>query len=86
MHLLLSLLNHILLLVVEEDQGEDEDSGHHAEGRGVVGVGLPNEPLVLVMAQRDHRDLEIGEMSKKDWMQRFCGNKSQNLSPNLICS
>ena len=50
---------------MEEDQGEDEDSGHHAEGRGVVGVGLPNEPLVLVVAQRDHRDLEIGEMSKK---------------------
>lgn len=58
-HILLSLLHHILLLVVQEDQGEDKHTGHHAESRGVVGVGLPDEPLVLVVAQRDHRDLEI---------------------------
>ena len=61
---LLSLLDHILLFVMEEDQGEDEDSSHHAEGRGVVGVSLPNEPLVLVVAERDHRDLKVGDLSK----------------------
>ena len=49
---------------MEEDQGEDEDSSHHAEGGGVVGVSLPNEPLVLVVAERDHRDLKVGDLSK----------------------
>ena len=61
---LLSLLDHILLFVMEEDQGEDKDSSHHAEGGGVVGVSLPNEPLVLVVAERDHRDLKVGDLSK----------------------
>ena len=61
---LLGLLDHILLFVMEEDQGEDEDSSHHAEGGGVVGVSLPNEPLVLVVAERDHRDLKVGDLSK----------------------
>ena len=61
---LLGLLDHIVLFVMEEDQGEDEDSSHHAEGGGVVGVSLPNEPLVLVVAERDHRDLKVGDLSK----------------------
>ena len=56
--LLLRLLDGVLLLVVEEDDGEDEDASHHGEGGGVVGVGLPDEPLVLVVPQGDHRDLE----------------------------
>ena len=49
---------------MEEDQGEDEDSSHHAEGGGVVGVSLTNEPLVLVVAERDYRDLKVGALSK----------------------
>ena len=49
---------------MEEDQGEDKDSSHHAEGGGVVGVSLPNEPLVLVVAERDYRDLKVGALSK----------------------
>ena len=61
---LLSLLDHIVLFVMEEDQGEDEDSSHHAEGGGVVGVSLPDEPLVLVVTKRDHRDLKVGGLSK----------------------
>ena len=61
---LLGLLDHILLFVVEEDQGEDEDSSHHAERGGVVGVSLPNEPLVLVVAERDYRDLKVEALSK----------------------
>ena len=73
-HLLLSLLYHILLLVVKEDQGEDEHAGHHAESRGVVRVGLPDEPLVFVVAQRDHRDLDFRKMSKKDWMRLITMN------------
>ena len=49
---------------MEEDQGEDEDSSHHAERGGVVGVSLPNEPLVLVVAERDYRDLKVEALSK----------------------
>ena len=49
---------------MEEDQGEDEDSSHHAERGGVVGVSLTNEPLILVVAERDHRDLKVGDSSK----------------------
>ena len=51
---LLGLLDHVLLLVVQEDEGEHEDARHHAEGGGVVGVGLPDEALVLVVAEGDH--------------------------------
>ena len=29
---LLGLLLHVLLLVVKEDDGEDENAGHHTEG------------------------------------------------------
>ena len=61
---LLGLLDHIVLFVMEEDQGEDEDSSHHAERGGVVGVSLTNEPLILVVAERDHRDLKVGDSSK----------------------
>ena len=54
---LLGLLLDLLLLVVEEDEREDADPGHHAEGAGVVGEGRHDKPLVLVVTERDNRNL-----------------------------
>ena len=53
----LGFLLDLLFLIVEEHHGENTDAGHHAEGRGVVRVGGGDEPLVLVMTEWDHRDL-----------------------------
>jgi hypothetical protein len=36
-----------LVFEVEEDEAEDKDANHHAEGRGIVGRGRQNEALVL---------------------------------------
>ena len=41
----------LLLLEVEEDEAEDADPGHHAEGAGVVGEGGHDEPLILIVTQ-----------------------------------
>ena len=54
---LLGLLLDLLLLVVEEDEREDADPGHHAERAGVVWEGGHDEPLVLVVTERDNRNL-----------------------------
>ena len=54
---LFCLLLDLLLLEVEEDEAEDADPGHHAEGAGVVGEGGHDEPLILIVAQWNNRNL-----------------------------
>ena len=56
---LFCLLLDLLLLEVEEDEAEDADPGHHAEGAGVVGEGGHDEPLILIVAQWNNRNLEF---------------------------
>lgn len=46
-----------LLLVVEEDEGEEEHADHHGERAHVVRVRAGDEPLVLRVLQRAHRHL-----------------------------
>ena len=56
---LFCLLLDLLLLEVEEDEAEDADPGHHAEGAGVVGEGGHDEPLILIVTQWNNRNLEF---------------------------
>ena len=43
---------------MEEHECKDADSGHHAEGAGVVGEGGHDETLILVVTERDNRNLK----------------------------
>ena len=56
---LFCLLLDLLLLEVEEDEAEDADPGHHAEGAGVVGEGGHDKPLILIVTQWNNRNLEF---------------------------
>ena len=48
-----------LVFEVEEDEAEDKDANHHAEGRGIVGCGRQNEALVL-------KKKEISQVKNRD--------------------
>ena len=54
---LLFFLLDLLLFVVEENNGKDKDTSHHTKGGSVVRVGRYDEPFVLVMSERNHRNL-----------------------------
>ena len=44
---------------MKEHERENTDSGHHAEGRGVVRVGRTDKSFVLIVAERNNGDLVI---------------------------
>lgn len=43
---------------MQEQETEHEDAGHHRQGAGVVRVRADDEPFVLRVLQRPHRNLE----------------------------
>lgn len=46
---------------MQEDDAEHEESNHHGEGAGVVGVRRGDEPFVLRVLEGPHRHLAWGE-------------------------
>ena len=57
--ILFSFLLNFLLLEMQKHEGKDADPGHHAEGACVVGVGRNYEPLILIVAKRNNRNLGL---------------------------
>ena len=69
---------------MEEHEREDADPGHHAEGAGVVGEGGHDEPLVLIVTQRDNGDLKYFCSVKYKSLKYFCVEQVKIFDANCL--